>query len=89
MYLISLLKLFYLNERRSGLSISESLRQQLRDVCMSAAVDGKHTVLVISSSIDIGRQDWEDIYKLMNEGTSNWTVVICVLPCSVSPGSSH
>ena len=65
-----ILQLFYLKDSRRGLSNNESLRQQLRDICISAAVDGKPTVLVITSSIDIRRQDWEDIYKLMNEGTA-------------------
>ena len=44
------------------------LREQLRDVCMSAAIDGRLTVLMVNSSIDIRRQDWEDIYKIMNRG---------------------
>lgn len=72
------LQLFYLKE--SGPSNKESLRQQLRDICISAAVDGQPTVLVISSSVDIKRQDWEDVYKLMNEGTENeWTILNCMM----------
>lgn len=68
MYLFYLIfQLFHLKE--SGLS-NESLRQQFRDICISAAVDGQPTVLVISSSIDIRRQEWEDVYKLMNEGAA-------------------
>lgn len=60
-------QLFYLKE--SGVN-TESLRQQFRDICISAAVDGQPTVLVVSSSINISTQDWEDVYKLMNEGTA-------------------
>lgn len=52
---------------------SESLRQQFRDICISAAVDGHPTVLIISSSTDLGRQQWEDVYKLMNEGKTKGT----------------
>lgn len=58
-----------MNESRLHVS-NESLRQQLRDICISAAVDGQPTVLVVSSSVNIRRQDWEDVYKLMNEGTA-------------------
>lgn len=60
-----LFQLFYLKE--SGVN-GESLRQQFRDICISAAVDSQPTVLVISSSINIRSQDWEHVYKLMNEG---------------------
>ena len=64
-YRLILFQLFCLTE--SGVN-TESLRQQFRDICISAAVDGQPTVLVIGSSINISTQDWEDVYKLMNEG---------------------
>ena len=67
--MLPIVKVFFLGEGGYGVSMLESLRRQLRDVCISAAVDGKPTVLVIGSSVDIGRQEWEDIYKLMIGGT--------------------
>ena len=70
-------QLFYLRE--SG--HYGSVRQQLREICISAAVDGKPTVLVITNSIDIRSQDWEDIYKLMNEGRNNKQVKFQIWQC--------
>lgn len=66
-------KLYFLKECGCGLSSSDSLRQQLRSICISAAVDGNPTALVINTSVDIRRQDWENIYQLMNDGKCTHT----------------
>lgn len=46
----------------------ESTNQTLRSVCISAAVDSAHTVLLIRSKDNLGTEGWEKVCQIMEEG---------------------
>ena len=56
---------------------SQDLRSQLREVCVSSAVEGRSTVLLVDSS-SCSSQHWENICKIMNEGVL--TLAFCPKP---------
>ena len=56
---------------------SQDLRSQLREVCVSSAVEGRSTVLLVHSS-SCSSQHWENICKIMNEGVL--TLAFCPKP---------
>ena len=53
---------------------SDNVKQLLRDVCISAALESRHTVLLVSNSNTLQSGDWENICKLMNDGIHKHTV---------------
>jgi len=66
---LSDLQLFELDEQ------ALNVHSQLREVCISSAVEGRSTVLLVSSS---GHQHWESVCQMMNEGIITLVVLIFV-----------
>jgi len=52
-----------------------NVHSQLREVCISSAVEGRSTVMLVSSS---GHQHWESVCQMMNEGIIILVVLIFV-----------
>ena len=62
------LQLFELGYNSENGPSHESVQTTLKNVCISAAVDSTHTVLLITSKDNLGTQAWENVCQIMEEG---------------------
>ena len=44
------------------------LKGLLRDMCISAGLESRHTVLLVSGAACCSEQGWDNVCQLMNEG---------------------